>query len=263
MNKAVYRITLDMSMIESQYQIPIKKHDTARSIHMDLANCGEHYRIEDGCRAVVMFRDAEDQPFLTDCVIRHPGSIVEFDIPETMTDNTGLIDCELRVYGYDDQILTSPRFTVLVSDVVYDDGGSHGFTIASIFGLQEELDDKLPKADVIDPATAYTEGYAADALYVNRIDQHLYDVEKSIPILIDQKIKDLNKGIEDYITFIKDAQRALEGSYWEEDVDHSAGSSYSAGYIEFSGRRRMTVKSTGSIQSLVKRVERLEDIVLV
>lgn len=122
MRDSIYRYTLDMYDVASQVQITAKKNDSARKIYVTLTENGKPYTIENGCRAVFMMKKPDATTLYNDCYIIDSGKIIAYDFTTQTTSVVGLCECEIRLYGNDDTIITSPRFTILVNETVYADG---------------------------------------------------------------------------------------------------------------------------------------------
>ena len=122
MRDSVYRFTLDIHELASQVQIKAKKNDIARKIYITLMEEGKPYNIDAGCFAVFMMKKPDGTIIMNDCYLINSGSIIAYDFTEQTTTSEGMCECEIRLYGRENDIITSPRFTMLVSDNVYEDG---------------------------------------------------------------------------------------------------------------------------------------------
>ena len=121
MNYSNYRFNLDVQSTVSQVSLPVRLFDTGRRLYIGLTDGGSPYIIEDGCRAVFCARKADGNPVMNDCLIEK-NTIIRYDLTEQTTSCAGVVDCEIRLYGADDNLITSPRFIMVVNDrVVHDD----------------------------------------------------------------------------------------------------------------------------------------------
>lgn len=121
MNYSNYRFNLDVQSAVSQVSLPVRLLDTARRLYIGLTDGGTPYIIEDGCRAVFCARKADGNPIMNDCIIEN-RTIIRYDLTEQTTSCAGIVDCEIRLYGKEDNLITAPRFIMVVSDrVVHDD----------------------------------------------------------------------------------------------------------------------------------------------
>lgn len=126
MRDSIYRMTLDMHDIASQVQIAVKQYDTARSLYITLMENGKPFTISDGCRAVLSIVRPGNTVLLDDCIIRLSDSVIVYEFNIQTTQVIGINECELKIYGLDGDLLTSPRFTMLVNDNIFNDGNKHG-----------------------------------------------------------------------------------------------------------------------------------------
>lgn len=122
MRDSIYRFTLDIHNLASQVQITAKKNDNARTIYITLMENGKPYIIDEGCRAVLMMRKPDDTILFNDCDIIDNGGAVAYEFTNQTTSADGLCHCEIRLYSSEEEVITSPKFTILVTDAVYDDG---------------------------------------------------------------------------------------------------------------------------------------------
>lgn len=122
MKDSIYRITLDMHDVASQVQITAKKGDTARKIYINLTEYGEPYIVGTGCYAVIMMKKPSGAVIMNDCDIHYGDGIIMYEFTEQTVAEIGMVECEVRVYGTGYDLITSPRFTIRVSETVFDDG---------------------------------------------------------------------------------------------------------------------------------------------
>lgn len=121
MNTSNYRFSLDVQSNVSQASLPVRLLDTGRRLYIGLTDGGTPYIIEDGCRAVFFARKADGHTIMNDCIIDR-STVIRYDLTEQTTSCAGVVDCEIRLYGIDDNLITSPRFIMVVSDrVVHSD----------------------------------------------------------------------------------------------------------------------------------------------
>ncbi len=120
MNFTDYRISLDIHNISSQVAIPVKKGDTKRRLCVSLAENGKPYHITDDCYAVFTAKKPDGAIVYNDCIVK--GNTIFYLLTPQTTAVFGAVDCEIRLYGQDDALITSPKFTLIVDDTVYSDG---------------------------------------------------------------------------------------------------------------------------------------------
>lgn len=121
MNYSKYRFNLDMQSYISQISLPVRQHDTGIVLRINLTDGGVPYVIRDGCRAIFYARKSDGNPLMNDCVIEKNTTICYELTPQT-TSCSGVVDCEVRLYGTDGNLITTPRFILVVdSRVVHDE----------------------------------------------------------------------------------------------------------------------------------------------
>ena len=127
MNYSNYRFSLDIQSNLSQVSLPVKLNDTGRRLLIGLTDGGNPYHISEGSIAKFTFSTSEDSDGnqkvgMYDCVIEDNFSTIRFDLTSAVTGISGIVDCEIRLYGPNKRLLTSPRFSLVVNDrVIYDD----------------------------------------------------------------------------------------------------------------------------------------------
>lgn len=121
MNYSKYRFNLDMQSYISQISLPVRQHDTGIVLRINLTDGGVPYVIRDGCRAVFYARKSDGNPLMNDCIIEKNTTIC-YELTQQTTACSGVVDCEVRLYGSDGNLITSPRFILVVdSRVVHDE----------------------------------------------------------------------------------------------------------------------------------------------
>lgn len=119
MNHSTYRFSLDIHEDHSNVCLNVKKGDTnSRKLYITLTEDGFPYEISEECYAVFTATKPDGKIVYNDCTIKDDTIIYELT-PQT-TAASGVMDCEIQLYGADDALLTSPRFIIVVDDTVYD-----------------------------------------------------------------------------------------------------------------------------------------------
>lgn len=120
MEKVVYRITLDLQKEASGAYLKMKKADSARLIRAALTDGGSPYTIADGCYAAFRAVDAAGTSHSRSCAIA--GNAILFAVSPAVLSEVGEMTCEFHLFGADGEQIACPKFTILVSDTVVDDG---------------------------------------------------------------------------------------------------------------------------------------------
>ena len=159
MNFSTYRISLDIQTVSSQVQIPLKKRDNnTRRIIATLMSNGTPYTLTDDVTVVFSGKKPDGKVLYNHCVLEDNKII--YDITEQTTAAAGVVQCEFKVYGNDNSLLTAPRFDILVDNTVYDEGdeieSSDEFSaltelVSKTTELIEDVETKLENGDFVGP----------------------------------------------------------------------------------------------------------------
>ena len=117
MNSSVYKISLDIHTPESQETLEMKHLDSKRKIHISLTENGKVYQITPDCKAMFSAEKSDDNKVYNQCEI--DGNTIIYDVTQQTLACVGEVDCEIQLVGGDDAIITSPRFSIIVHDRVY------------------------------------------------------------------------------------------------------------------------------------------------
>lgn len=128
MNRSVFRFTLNMHSLRSQATVTAFKGDTAISLYITLTDGGNPYEIAEGCRAVLGGTKADGNKLFNPCVIDHNKNIIIYDFTEQTTAQGGIVNCEITLYGPDNQVITAPKFAIAVDEKEYTLGSTPNST---------------------------------------------------------------------------------------------------------------------------------------
>lgn len=120
MNDSAYKISLDINEHGSQVVLKAKQSDTGRKIYISLRSGGTPYTIADDCYAVFAATKPDGSILYNACTIE--GNEIVYEFTEQTCAAIGRNRCEIKLYGLDDTLITSPRFALLVDGTVYPDG---------------------------------------------------------------------------------------------------------------------------------------------
>ena len=120
MNDSIFRISLDIHEHGSQAVLKVKKTDTGRKLCISLRAGSTSYTIADDCFAVFKATKPDGSVLYNNCTIENNEIIYEFT--EQTCTSVGTCRCEIALYGLDNKLITSPRFTLLVDGTIYPDG---------------------------------------------------------------------------------------------------------------------------------------------
>ena len=120
MTNSYYKISLDIHDHGSNVILKAKKGDTGRILHITLMDDRKHYAFTNECRAVFTAKKADGNILYNECSII--GNIIVYAFTPQTTCVAGKTDCEIKLYGADNKLITTARFTLLVEDTVYNEG---------------------------------------------------------------------------------------------------------------------------------------------
>lgn len=120
MEMSVQRLTLDLRQTDSGKCLSTKRGNTAVRLKVNLTNGGCPYWIDEGVSAVFTAQKSDGAILFNACSIEE--NTVIYDFTGQTVNVEGETVCEIRLYSGDELVLTSPSFTLLVDDTVYEDG---------------------------------------------------------------------------------------------------------------------------------------------
>ena len=121
MNTSKYRFTLDMQSDISQISLPVREQDNNRELLINLTDSGTPYIIERGCYAELTTINADRVSLVKQCSIIK-NTIISVVLDESITYLPGVVDCEIRLYGSEGELITSPSFILVVNNRVTHNG---------------------------------------------------------------------------------------------------------------------------------------------
>ena len=119
MTNSIYKIYLDIHNYGSHVLLKAKKGDTGSILYITLMDGRTHYVITPECYAVFTAKKPDGKILYNKCTFLENMIVYEFT-PQT-TSSVGKVECEIKLYGSGDQLLTSAEFTLLVMDTVYNE----------------------------------------------------------------------------------------------------------------------------------------------
>jgi hypothetical protein len=91
--------------------------DTGREWHINLSDGGKLYTIADGCLAKIAIKRPTETRLEEFCTIEGNTTIVyDFSQNQNTAAVEGIHDCEVTLYGLDGKVITTARFTMVVSE---------------------------------------------------------------------------------------------------------------------------------------------------
>lgn len=121
MNASIYRFSLDIHEPHSSVCLDVKIDDTnSRLLLITLAEGGVPYQISPECYAVFTSTKPDGNIVFNHCTIED-NQISYMLTPQTVSVE-GRHECEIKLYGADDALITSPAFDIIIRDTVYNLG---------------------------------------------------------------------------------------------------------------------------------------------
>ena len=117
MEQSIYRISLELQSGRAPAALDMKRGDTGRRIFITLTDGGKPYPVREDCYAVFTARKPDENPIFNRCAVE--GNTVIYDVTPQTTAAAGELDCEIKLYGSDDCLITSAAFGITVHDAVY------------------------------------------------------------------------------------------------------------------------------------------------
>lgn len=120
MNDSIKRISLDIHSTSSGETVNVKRGDTGRKIIITLVDGGMPYIISEDCYAVFTAKKPDGKVVFNYCTIEKNAII--YELTEQTVAVEGKVNSEIKLYGADGKLITSPKFTIIVFGTVYNEG---------------------------------------------------------------------------------------------------------------------------------------------
>ena len=117
MQFATHPLALDLRKIDAEKTVAVKQNDTRRMLVITLWQGKERYPVTKDCLAVFTAKKPDGTVIFNECEI--DGGNLLYTLTETTTAAPGTLPCEIRLYGAENALLTSARFTLRVEHGVY------------------------------------------------------------------------------------------------------------------------------------------------
>lgn len=146
MERTRYRLRLELNDPAAAVTIHAKRCDSGRSILATLLSGGAVYPVSDDLSAVFTARKPDGKVLYNACTIE--AGRIRYDLTPQTTAAAGLMECELRLFR-GEQLITSPRFHLMVEDTVYDENAEIESTseFTTLTGLVGKIEEMLRNGD--------------------------------------------------------------------------------------------------------------------
>lgn len=118
MNVLNHRIMLDMLTLTSQVTVHIKKNDTKNKLVISLSANNKMYEMEKDIYAAFVGKKPDGKIVFNECEV--VGNTIEYTVTAQTSAVVGIVACEIRLYDGDNNLLTSPKFNIVVDETLYD-----------------------------------------------------------------------------------------------------------------------------------------------
>lgn len=114
MNYVEIKFSLAVDRVASQKSIEVKRGDTLNRLIISLSEHGCPYEISEECRAFYVEGD-----IMHSCVV--DDNRIIYDLTTQTVGTVGKHSAEIRLIGYNDEVITTAKFTIIVVNTIYDD----------------------------------------------------------------------------------------------------------------------------------------------
>lgn len=119
MTNSYYKISLDIHDHGSHVSLKAKRGDTGRLLYITLMDGRNPYAITNECYAVFTAKKADGNVLYNKCSLI--GNTISYEFTPQTTASVGKAECEIKLYGASDKLITSARFSLIVEDTVYNE----------------------------------------------------------------------------------------------------------------------------------------------
>ena len=115
-----HKISLDVRSTMSSVFIRMKRGDSSRRILIHLTEKSRPYHIAEDCFSVFTAKKPDGNIIFNECSI--DDNTIIYTVTEQTTAVEGKFTAEIKLYGGDGKLITSPSFTIIVEGTVYNEG---------------------------------------------------------------------------------------------------------------------------------------------
>ncbi len=120
MERSIYRMQLELQDIHTPYHLDVKRGDTGIRLILSVTDGGKPFHLTPDCMGVFTAKKPDGTCIYNACIFAAGDMVYDFT-PQT-TAQPGQLDCQLKLYGSNNRLLTTAAFLVTVHDTVYNEG---------------------------------------------------------------------------------------------------------------------------------------------
>lgn len=199
------KLSLDRPL--SRCSVSVKKNDTfTRTLYITLVNNGSVYVLDNVQVAAVKAVKPDGHRIYNTCIIRDNEIIYQ------MTNQTicvpGTVHCELKLFGYDGETLTTAEFSIEVYENLFDDGELESVDEYNIFDNPEAQD--IIRAELTahtnDAGMHTTEANEAWQTLIHTVQGHTTSLE-----LLNNQVNGISESVSDLSGTVSGMQSTMGG----------------------------------------------------
>ena len=226
MNASVYRFYLDVHKPHSGVCLDVKRGDAnSRLLLITLSERGVPYRISPDCYAVFTAVKPDGKKVFNHCTI--DGDQISYVLTPQTVAVDGRLNCEIKLYGADDMLITSSCFDIIVRPTVYNEG--------DIVESEQEVDALLhlisEATTVISASKATKEECEALIALLEAQSEELHQMVDDIGNAVDSTKESAESALKSSRDAKKAAEEAYKSSQDAKAAAESASDGGSAGYV--------------------------------
>lgn len=112
MKKSTYYMSLDIERITAQGCMSVRRGESGRRLRVQLVSGGRPYAPGEDCHAVFAATKPDGTTLFNGCTLS--GSAVDYILTAQTTAAVGRLECEIRIYGADGELVIAPAFGIYV-----------------------------------------------------------------------------------------------------------------------------------------------------